>query len=267
MPSNRSTTKRALRLSLIAACSLPSCAFVTNHRRPCGLYSLSAGSFFDDPISSSTSSSTPTPNSNNNTPLKKKDLRTLQRFLEVECWKSPSIRNLDRTLLTVSDACKQINRIVQRAQTDDLYGAALDPVTGLQVEDNVQGEVQQQLDVLCNTLMLRAFCSNDAVSAVASEEEPLPRSCADVMGYDLMSGAGGRMGEYVAVFDPIDGSKNIDSSLPVGTVFGIYRSPEGVTMKKSKGVDDDNGGNGGYCLESFLQRGTKMVAAGYCLYS
>lgn len=105
--------------------------------------------------------------------------------------------------------------------------------------------------------MLRAFCgaSNNAICAVASEEEPLPRSCADVMGYDVFMSDG----EYVAVFDPIDGSKNIDSSLPVGTVFGIYKSPEGV--KKS------GDGEEGFRLESFLQRGTKMVAAGYCLYS
>lgn len=193
--------------------------------------------------------------------MKKKDLRTLQRFLEVECWKLPTIRNLDRTLLTVSDACKQINRIVQRAQTDDLYGAALDPLTGEVAEMNVQGEVQQQLDVLCNTLMLRAFCgtSNNAICAVASEEEPLPRSCADVMGYDTTNSDLSNIytsGEYVAVFDPIDGSKNIDSSLPVGTVFGIYRRPEGVSIDKK-----------GWNLDSFLQRGTKMVAAGYCLYS
>ena len=129
--------------------------------------------------------------------------------------------------------------------------------TGQQVDENIQGEVQQQLDVLCNTLMLRAFCgaSSNAICALASEEEPLPRSCADVMGYDLFT-MSDEMGEYVAVFDPIDGSKNIDSSLPVGTVFGIYKSPEGV--KK---------GDEGYSLDSFLQRGTKMVAAGYCLYS
>mmetsp|Transcript_29500 Transcript_29500/g.62609 ORF Transcript_29500/g.62609 Transcript_29500/m.62609 type:complete len:385 (-) Transcript_29500:122-1276(-) len=193
--------------------------------------------------------------------MKKKDLRTLQRFLEVECWKLPAIRSLDRTLIAVADACKQINRIVQRAQTDDLYGAAIDPMTGELAEVNVQGEVQQQLDVLCNTLMLRAFCgaSNNAVCAVASEEEPVPRSCADVMGYDTASSERSnifQMGEYVAVFDPLDGSKNIDSSLPVGTIFGIYRSPEGVSV-----------GDEGWNIDSFLQRGTGMVAAGYCLYS
>ncbi|KAL7487022.1 hypothetical protein ACHAW6_012620 [Cyclotella cf. meneghiniana] len=223
--------------------------------------SLFAGSFYDSPQTTNSNN-----NSNNNsnknaavtakTPLKKKDLRTLARFLEVECWKSPGIRNLDRALLAVSDACKQINRIVQRAQTDDLYGAAIDPLTGQQVDENIQGEVQQQLDVLCNTLMLRAFCggSNNAICAVASEEEPLPRSCADVMGYDTVHFLA--EGEYVAVFDPIDGSKNIDASLPVGTVFGIYKSPEGIKR-----------GQHGWSLDSFLQRGTKMVAAGYCLYS
>ncbi|KAL9184734.1 hypothetical protein ACHAXT_012704 [Thalassiosira profunda] len=193
---------------------------------------------------------------------KKKDLRTLQRFLEVECWKLPAIRTLDRTLLAVSDACRLINRIVQRAQTDDLYGAAVDPITGELMEENVQGEVQQQLDVLCNTLMLRAFCgaSNNAVCAVASEEEALPRSCADVMGYDTSNSDTSKLfqsGEYVAVFDPIDGSKNIDSSLPVGTVFGIYRCPEGANQQSKEG----------WSMDSFLQRGTEMVAAGYCLYS
>jgi fructose-1,6-bisphosphatase I len=56
----------------------------------------------------------------------------------------------------------------------------------------------------------------------------------------------------MAVFDPIDGSKNIDASLPVGTVFGIYRKPPYVTK-----VDHS----------SFLQDGRALVAAGYCLYS
>jgi hypothetical protein len=140
--------KRALRSCLvIAASSLhPSAAFAPStsslpavkHHNGASFTRLSAGSFYDDPLLSSSANRS----SNSNTassqsaqqqgaaPLKKKDLRTLQRFLEVECWKSPSIRNLDRTLLGVSDACKQINRIVQRAQTDDLYGAAVDPVTG-----------------------------------------------------------------------------------------------------------------------------------------
>jgi fructose-1,6-bisphosphatase len=58
-------------------------------------------------------------------------------------------------------------------------------------------------------------------------------------------------GDFLAVFDPLDGSKNIDSSLPVGTIFGIYRRPP---------VDSVS-------VASFLQDGRSLVAAGYCLYS
>ena len=59
------------------------------------------------------------------------------------------------------------------------------------------------------------------------------------------------MGEYVAVFDPLDGSQNIDASLPVGSIFGIYRPPPGTEITN----------------QSFLQDGNALVAAGYCLYS
>lgn len=140
--------------------------------------------------------------------------------------------------------------------------------------------------------MLRAFCgaANNAVCAVASEEEPLPRSCADVMGYHVSSNGGGdgttatstnilRVdgsgggpggGNYVAVFDPIDGSKNIDASLPVGTIFGIYRCPPEIVVadKNEEGhYQQQKQQQRGWNINSFLQRGTKLVAAGYCLYS
>ncbi|GKY93207.1 hypothetical protein MPSEU_000288500 [Mayamaea pseudoterrestris] len=62
------------------------------------------------------------------------------------------------------------------------------------------------------------------------------------------------IGDFVAVFDPIDGSKNIDASLPVGSIFGIYRAPPGIV----NGADRD---------AMFLQRGSSLVASGYCLYS
>eukprot|EP00540_Astrosyne_radiata_P014656 CAMPEP_0116825616 /NCGR_PEP_ID=MMETSP0418-20121206/2066_1 /TAXON_ID=1158023 /ORGANISM="Astrosyne radiata, Strain 13vi08-1A" /LENGTH=195 /DNA_ID=CAMNT_0004454147 /DNA_START=20 /DNA_END=605 /DNA_ORIENTATION=- len=116
---------------------------------------------------------------------------------------------LEPVLTAVTDACKQINRIVQRAKTDDLYGVV--------DSTNIQGEVQQKLDVLVNSIMLRAFCgcTKDVIATVASEEEDEPRSCRDVMGDEAFGG-----GNYVAVFDPIDGSKNIDAALPVGSIFG-----------------------------------------------
>jgi len=147
------------------------------------------------------------------------------------------MRELEPVLTAVTDACKQINRIVQRAKTDDLYGVV--------DSTNIQGEVQQKLDVLVNSIMLRAFCgcTKDVIATVASEEEDEPRSCRDVMGDEAFGG-----GNYVAVFDPIDGSKNIDAALPVGSIFGIYRKPAGLE-------------------NSILFDGNSLVAAGYCLYS
>ncbi len=114
---------------------------------------------------------------------KKKDLKTFNRYLEIESWKrGPSARDLEPVLRAIGEACKQINRIVQRAQTDDLYGAAVDE-NGNALEDNIQGEVQQKLDVVCNAIMLKQFCgsSKGIIAAVASEEEDTTRCCSTVM--------------------------------------------------------------------------------------
>jgi len=182
---------------------------------------------------------------------KKKDaLKPFGRYLEVECWKQAELRGLEPVLVAVANACKQINRIVQRAQTDDIYGAATDDASVV----NVQGEVQQKLDVLCNELFLRAFCaSSKHIHTVASEEEDEPRCCSDVMNDPAFA-----MGEFVAVFDPLDGSKNIDSSLPVGSIFGIYRPAPGTDLKNKNDL-----------AAAFLQgdASRSLVAAGYCLYS
>ena len=110
------------------------------------------------------------------------NLKSFVRYLEIECWKRAELRELEPVLQAVAESCKQINKLVQRAQTDDLYGVALG-ADGLPLEDtNIQGEVQQQLDVLCNTMMLRAFCGcSSSIHSVASEEEDEPRCCSDVM--------------------------------------------------------------------------------------
>lgn len=177
---------------------------------------------------------------------KKKNLKSFNRYLEVECWKRRELRDLEPVFQAVSDACKQINRIVQRAQTDDLYGVAVGSDGNPLLDTNIQGEVQQKLDVVCNTIMLRAFCGcSSAICTVASEEEDILRSCEDVMGNEAFS-----VGKYVAVFDPIDGSKNIDSSLPVGSIFGIY--------EKQLLHNHEDG---------FIPQGRGLVAAGYCLFS
>lgn len=177
----------------------------------------------------------------------KKNLKTFQRYLEIETWRHTEFRDLEPVLRSVAASCKQINKIVQRAQTDDLYGVARG-IDGKPLEENVQGEVQQQLDVLCNTIMLRAFCGggSSSIHSVASEEEDESRCCSDIMMDSAFA-----VGDYVAVFDPIDGSKNIDSSLPVGSIFGIYKNQAGSIVDES----------------TFLQDGKALVAAGYCLFS
>mmetsp|Transcript_8859 Transcript_8859/g.11781 ORF Transcript_8859/g.11781 Transcript_8859/m.11781 type:complete len:447 (-) Transcript_8859:95-1435(-) len=182
---------------------------------------------------------------------KKQALKPFARYLEVECWKNADLRELEPVLRAVANACKQINRIVQRAQTDDIYGAAVDAQGKVLTETNIQGEVQQKLDVLCNELFMRAFCgaSQGQIHAVASEEEDIPRCCSDVMNDQAFA-----VGEFVAVFDPLDGSKNIDASLPVGSIFGIYRPPPGTKI--------------GSDAKAFLHDGSStLVASGYCLYS
>jgi len=178
---------------------------------------------------------------------RKKKLKTFARYLEIESWKrGPEARDLEAVLSSIGGACKQISRIVQRAQTDDLYGAAVGD-DGSPLDDNVQGEVPQKLDLVCNAIMLKQFCgSSNVIAAVASEEEDSYRTCCDVMGNSAFAA-----GDYVAVFDPLDGSKNIDASLPVGTIFGIYKCPPGTSPTEN----------------TFLQTGNEMVAAGYCLYS
>ena len=114
--------------------------------------------------------------------LRKKKLQTFNRYLEVECWKQADLRDLEPVLQAVAEACKQINRIVQRAKTDDLYGVALGPDGAPLDTTNIQGEVQQKLDLVCNTFFLRAFCGcSAAIHSVASEEEDEPRCCADIM--------------------------------------------------------------------------------------
>jgi len=120
--------------------------------------------------------------------FRKKQLTTFQRYLEIECWKRAELRELEPVLQAVAEACKQINRIVQRAQTDDVYGAAVDEEGNPLEATNIQGEVQQKLDVLCNSIMLRAFCgSSRHISSIASEEEDEPRCCANVMVSGFMS--------------------------------------------------------------------------------
>jgi fructose-1,6-bisphosphatase I len=109
---------------------------------------------------------------------------------------------------------------------------------------NVQGETVQKLDVLANQTLLSCLGSRGNVGILASEENEEP----------LVILRDPHYGKYVVVFDPLDGSSNIDVNVSVGTIFSILRRD-----KKSHGENDP--------LADVLQQGTRQVAAGYVIYS
>ena len=119
--------------------------------------------------------------------------------------------------------------------------AGLVQILGLAGKINVQGEAQMKLDVFANQTIIRMNSYTGRLAVMASEEEP------DIIpipeGYPT--------GRYVLVFDPLDGSSNIDVNASIGTIFGIYRrrTPAGPGT-----------------LEDCLQRGRDLAAAGYIIY-
>ena len=140
---------------------------------------------------------------------------------------------LGALLIDVAAAVKTISGMVGKGALAGHHGA-LDST-------NVQGEVQKKLDVLSNEILLEANEWGGHLAAIASEEmddpHPIPHRYPKV--------------EYLLVFDPLDGSSNIDVNVSVGTIFSVLKAPEGVTEPTS---------------EDFLQPGTKQVAAGYTVY-
>jgi len=105
---------------------------------------------------------------------------------------------------------------------------------------NVQGEQQQKLDVIANEVLLRTLAGREAVAVVASEENEEP-----VILADRHEGQAG----YCVLFDPLDGSSNLDIAGSVGTIFSILHHAPGARAE-----------------ESLLQPGSRQVAAGYVLY-
>jgi fructose-1,6-bisphosphatase I len=145
---------------------------------------------------------------------------------------SPDSRGTFSWLLSgITLATKMIQARIRRAGLLDVAGAA-----GL---TNVQGEAQQKLDVYANQALIDCLGTRDAVAALVSEENEEP----------VLFDRAPETGKYIVVFDPLDGSSNIDVNVSVGTIFSIFRSMPGQS------VDD-----------AVLQPGFKQVAAGYVVY-
>lgn len=133
----------------------------------------------------------------------------------------------------IAFAAKIISREVSRAGLVDILGA-----TG---DSNVQGEQVQKLDEYANATLKRCLGRRGQVCLLGSEEE---EAAVDV---DFGTGSG----KYVVIFDPLDGSSNIDANVSIGTIFGIYR-------RRSR--------SGAASLDDALQAGSRLVASGYVVY-
>lgn len=109
---------------------------------------------------------------------------------------------------------------------------------------NVQGEDVKKLDVLANAIFINSLTSSGKVCALVSEENE-----------EIIQVSDPKMrGRYVVVFDPLDGSSNIDAGVPVGTIFGVYSVSDEVMMLPEIPID------------VILRSGTEMIAAGYAMY-
>ncbi|MFT5933561.1 MAG: fructose-1,6-bisphosphatase I [Hydrogenophaga sp.] len=136
-------------------------------------------------------------------------------------------------LEVVARACKSISQAVNKG--------ALGGVLGSANSENVQGEIQKKLDIIANEVLIEANEWGGHLAAMASEE------------MDAIYVVPNRYpkGEYLLLFDPLDGSSNIDVNVSIGTIFSVLKMPEG-----DSGVDEGD----------FLQPGRQQVAAGYCVY-
>ena len=143
---------------------------------------------------------------------------------------TPELRLL---LEVVARTCKSISHAVTKG--------ALGGVLGSAHSENVQGEVQKKLDIIANEVLIEANEWGGHLAAMASEEmeeiHVVPNRYPQ--------------GEYLLLFDPLDGSSNIDVNVSIGTIFSVLK-------KTSSGTE--------VCTQDFLQSGRNQVAAGYCVY-
>ena len=159
---------------------------------------------------------------------------TIDRFIiEQERLHPEATGELSGILYDMALAAKMIANKVRSAGLADILGSA--------EAENVQGEIQQKLDVFSNETIIKAMDHGGRLCAMASEEEPgiiqIPEHF--------------RCGKYVLLFDPLDGSSNIDVNVPVGTIFSVMKK---ITTGKHGTMED------------MLQPGRRQVAAGYVIY-
>jgi fructose-1,6-bisphosphatase I len=144
---------------------------------------------------------------------------------------TPLPLGLQDLLVALTNTCRTLS--------DEVAQGALIGILGSAGTGNVQGEVQQKLDVIANDLLIEGVQSCQSLAGIASEEieDPLP--------------VGKGVGDYLLLFDPLDGSSNIDVNVSIGTIFSILKKPNP---------------NAPLTTADFLQAGRTQVAAGYVVY-
>ncbi len=159
---------------------------------------------------------------------------TLTQFIIEERRKAPGATgDLDALISDLSLACKAIaRRVAQGALTDVLGGAGT---------SNVHGEEQKTLDLVSNEIFLRATEWGGHLAGMVSEELEVPYAIPQQY----------PRGKYLLLFDPLDGSLNVDVNVTVGSIFSILRAPNPGAAA---------------ALEDFLQPGASQVCAGYAVY-
>jgi fructose-1,6-bisphosphatase I len=162
-----------------------------------------------------------------------KQISLSQYLIEKQREKNLIPAELRLLLEVVARACKRISYAVGKGALTGVLGAA--------GSDNIQGEAQQKLDVIANETLLEANEWGGHLAAMASEEMDHP--------YPIPNRY--PKGEFLLLFDPLDGSSNIDVNVSIGTIFSVLRLPEGVSEPLE---------------HHFLQPGSNQLAAGYSVY-
>jgi fructose-1,6-bisphosphatase I len=159
---------------------------------------------------------------------------TIERYIiEQEKLHPEASGELSGLLYDLALAAKMIANKVRSAGLADIIGSA--------ESENIQGETQQKLDVISNEIIIKAVDHGGRLCALASEEEPGIIQIPDNF----------KCGKYCLLFDPLDGSSNIDVNVPVGTIFSVVKK----ITRGSRGE-----------MEDMLQPGHRQVAAGYVIY-
>lgn len=184
---------------------------------------------------------------------------TLGRYMMEMARYNPELDEIESIFTSIQTASKTISSLVRRAFLTGHTGAE---AGGGSI--NVQGEEQKKLDVICNNVLKSALKWTGKLGTVASEEEDAP-VIVDNRGNKVYSNDVllEQEGTYVAVFDPLDGSSNVDAGIPVGTIFGIFANADECSIDEDP--DQILSEQEQRCLFNTLQPGTNLV--GESLYN